>query len=107
MLDDISTIQPQLFESIQGKQLNCSTGGIPGHAFTWQKDGGNLITASSSEYSISSSGYTDSVLTINNPTSSDSGTYSCNIHSYYSSQDLKKDITIIIEGLCLYFSVLY
>lgn len=92
-------MKPEIHESIPG-QLTCSTGGAPAHAFTWKKDGSSdLITTSTSKYSISSSGFTDSILTIKNPKSDDSGLYTCYIYSYHlPSQGTSASREINIEG---------
>ena len=75
--------QPTINEATASQQLTCLTGGIPAYAFTWEKDGHGLISPSY-KYSIASSGYTDNVLTITQPTSEDSGVYTCTFYTYYN-----------------------
>jgi len=82
--------------------LSCTSRGSPPDTFTWKRDSGPIVQSTS----ITTLTHTNTSVvfradySINNVTTSDSGTYTCTVTNPIGSDS--KTITVIVGELCLY-----
>ena len=79
--------------------LNCTSQGSPPDTFTWRKDGGSILQSIANQVTYTStSAVFRADYSIDNVTTSDSGTYTCTVTNPIGSDSAM--ITVVVTGKC-------
>ena len=95
----LSTVTVNVGDSLT---LNCTSRGSPPDTFTWMKDGNQTVLQSTSITTVdytSTSAVFHADYSIDNVTSSDIGTYTCNVTNPIGSNSTT--ITVVVIGKLL------